>query len=180
MTIGERIQVARKKKGMKQSELAEILGVAVITIGQYERDKREPRLDQLRAIADALNVPLSFLTEEPHKIEIPLDDYTTRLPSDKELERMSSVEKEYYHLRLLADTLPDELKKKLTDSYDKLNKLGKVEAVRRSLELTKLSQYTEPDPNNKPIVITIVPTTTTTDPVVNPDAPIDTSGDDHT
>lgn len=64
MTVGERIQTARKKAGMKQSELAEKLGVAVITIGQYERNKRQPRIEQLRAIADALEVPLFYFTGE--------------------------------------------------------------------------------------------------------------------
>lgn len=61
MTIGERIQEARKQAGLKQAELAEKLGVAVITIGQYERDKRQPRLEQLQAIAAALDIPLPEL-----------------------------------------------------------------------------------------------------------------------
>lgn len=54
--IGERIQTARKNAGMKQSELAEKLDVAVITIGQYERGKRRPRYEQLQRIAVALGV----------------------------------------------------------------------------------------------------------------------------
>lgn len=61
MTIGERIKAARNKAGLKQSDLAEKLGVAVITIGQYERDKRQPRLEQLQAIAAALDVPMPEL-----------------------------------------------------------------------------------------------------------------------
>ena len=61
MTIGERIQTARKKAGMKQADLAEALGVAVVTIGQYERDKRQPRLEQFKAIASALDVDVNWL-----------------------------------------------------------------------------------------------------------------------
>lgn len=61
MTIGERIQEARKQAGMKQSELAEKLGIATITIGQYERDKRQPRIEQLQRIADALGIGVSYL-----------------------------------------------------------------------------------------------------------------------
>lgn len=61
MSIGERIKEARKKAGLKQSELAEKLGVAVITIGQYERGVRQPRLEQFQRIAAALNVDVNWL-----------------------------------------------------------------------------------------------------------------------
>lgn len=61
MTVGKRIQEARKNAGMKQSDLAEKLGVAVITIGQYERGKRQPNLGQLQRIATALDVPVPEL-----------------------------------------------------------------------------------------------------------------------
>lgn len=61
MDVGKRIQEARKKAGMKQSDLAERLGVAVITIGQYERGKRQPRIEQLKSIASALNVDVNWL-----------------------------------------------------------------------------------------------------------------------
>lgn len=61
MTVGERIQAARKKAGMKQSDLAEKLGVAVITIGQYERGKRQPRIEQLKRVASALDVDVNWL-----------------------------------------------------------------------------------------------------------------------
>lgn len=63
MSTGERIKAARNKAGLKQSELAEKLGVAVITIGQYERGKRQPRLEQLRRIAIALGTTVSELVE---------------------------------------------------------------------------------------------------------------------
>lgn len=50
---------------MKQSDLAQKIGVAVITIGQYERGKREPSLETLQSIADALDVPVkSFFSDE--------------------------------------------------------------------------------------------------------------------
>lgn len=68
MTVGERIQEARKKAGMKQSDLAEKLGVAVITIGQYERGKREPSLKQLIRIAAVLGVSwYSLVTEDERR-----------------------------------------------------------------------------------------------------------------
>lgn len=61
MTVGGQIKKARKKAGLKQSELAEKLGVAVVTIGQYERNQRQPRYDQLQRIAAALGTTVSNL-----------------------------------------------------------------------------------------------------------------------
>lgn len=150
MTMGERIQIARKKAGMKQSDLAQKLGVAVVTIGQYERGKREPRFEQLRAIAEALGISISELTGEPIRIDVPMPEYAVQMPTKEQLNRMSEVERDYYYLRLLADTAPDELRKKHIENYDKLNKLGKVEAVRRNIELTRLKQYTAPDQRQPP------------------------------
>ena len=149
MTIGQRVQAARREKGLTQKELATKLGLATGSIQQYELGKRQPRLEQLQAIAAALGVSISYLTGEPVKLDISMPNYPLRMPTKEEIDRMAPAEQEYYYLRLLADTAPDSLRKKLTGSYEKLNKLGQVEAVRRIQELSKLSEYTEPDPNNR-------------------------------
>lgn len=146
MTVGERIQKARKQAGMKQSDLAEKLGIATITIGQYERDKRQPRLEQLEAIAKALGVSTAYLTGEIKTLQIPMPEYPLHMPSEDQVDQMAQTEKEYYRLRLLADTAPEALKKQYVDNYDGLNKLGKVEAVIRTSELTRLHEYTDHDP----------------------------------
>lgn len=65
MTIGERIKQARKKKGITQKELAEAVGVAEVTIRQYEADKYSPKYDKMVKIAEALNIPVSDLLGEP-------------------------------------------------------------------------------------------------------------------
>lgn len=54
--FGERIKAARLDAGLNQKALAEKAGVATITIQQYERGVREPRLKQLARIAKALNM----------------------------------------------------------------------------------------------------------------------------
>ena len=56
MTPGEWIKYERKKAGITQSELAARIGVTSATITRYEKGQREPRLDQLQKIAEALNV----------------------------------------------------------------------------------------------------------------------------
>ena len=56
MTIGQSIQKKRKSLGMTQKELAEKVGVATITIQQYERNVREPKFEIVKRIAKALGV----------------------------------------------------------------------------------------------------------------------------
>lgn len=57
MTIGEKIRQVRKGLGLTQEQLAKKCGVATITIRQYETGKREPRYEQIRIIARAMNIP---------------------------------------------------------------------------------------------------------------------------
>lgn len=62
MTIGESIRKARNDMGLTQSELARRVGLATVTIRQYENGSREPRLDTIKQIATALDVqPEYFL-----------------------------------------------------------------------------------------------------------------------
>lgn len=61
MNVGERIQEARKQAGLTQKELAQKLGLATGTIQQYELDKRQPRIEQLKEISSVLNVTLGYL-----------------------------------------------------------------------------------------------------------------------
>ena len=46
MTLGKRIQLARKAKGFTQKQLAEAINAATGTIQQYELDKRQPRMEK--------------------------------------------------------------------------------------------------------------------------------------
>ncbi len=65
MNLGSNIQKYRKKAGLTQKELAEILDVAVGTIQQYELGKRQPRLETIDKIASALGVsPYEMIGEE--------------------------------------------------------------------------------------------------------------------
>lgn len=64
MTIGEKIQTARKKAGLTQKKLGELCGVVTGTIQQYELNKRQPKIEQLQKIASALNVPVSAFIDE--------------------------------------------------------------------------------------------------------------------
>lgn len=56
MTLGEKIKQFRLNKGLKQSDLAIITGISRISIGYYERNDRQPGIEQVEKIAAALDV----------------------------------------------------------------------------------------------------------------------------
>jgi len=55
MTLGENIKSIRKKRGIKQSELASKLEVTVRTIQNYESGNREPNMETLIKICNILD-----------------------------------------------------------------------------------------------------------------------------
>ena len=63
MTVGEKIRKIRKKKKMTQNALAELTGLAAITIRQYEANKYIPKIENLSKIAHALDTSLSEFLE---------------------------------------------------------------------------------------------------------------------
>ena len=60
-TLGVDLRALRKSRGVTLSDLAETLGRSVGWLSQVERDKSEPSINDLRAIAAALDVPISML-----------------------------------------------------------------------------------------------------------------------
>ena len=67
LTFGERLRKARKSKGITQAELAEAIGVHEMTIRRWETDKRSPRIEEIRALASFLEIPVDFLMGESEK-----------------------------------------------------------------------------------------------------------------
>ena len=61
---GELIKLARKGKGLTQKQLSEKTGLAVVTIQQYERNLRQPKLENIKNQAALLrSSSTSFLRE---------------------------------------------------------------------------------------------------------------------
>ncbi|MGN7299750.1 helix-turn-helix domain-containing protein [Ferdinandcohnia sp. SAFN-114] len=58
---GERIRQLRKEKGLSLKELADDLGIAFTTLGNYEREEREPNFNTFEQIADYFGVSIDFL-----------------------------------------------------------------------------------------------------------------------
>lgn len=159
MTIGKQIQAARKKAGFTQAQLAKECEVATITIQQYERDKREPKLDMIIKIADALSVPTWQLLGGENA-----DNDTVSFElSDEQLSLISAlglnIEEGYFFdpkspeadaLMEVVLGLTDEQKttQKMLDAFRKLNIWGQKKAIERVEELTEIPKYKKEPPQD--------------------------------
>ena len=63
--FGERLKKLRKKAGMTQEKLADLIGVHETTIRRWENQGDNPKLGEMKALAKALNVPESDLLNDP-------------------------------------------------------------------------------------------------------------------
>ena len=84
--LGARIQDIRKRKNLKQSELAEIIGIDAKHMSKLECGRSYPSFDLLDKIAQALNSTPSELLDTEHLIDKNslIDKITGRLKTSKE------------------------------------------------------------------------------------------------
>lgn len=55
-TFSNRLRALRKSKGLNQTQLAEKIGVSLLTVFRWEKGERTPRIEEVKALAKALNV----------------------------------------------------------------------------------------------------------------------------
>ena len=72
--LGQRLRELRKRAGLTQEKLAEMLDVSYMTIRRWESEKIIPRMDEVKQLAEALNVSKSELLNGPSdgKVKITL------------------------------------------------------------------------------------------------------------
>lgn len=64
MNIGENIRRIRKEKGWTMKKLGEEIGISEQGIGNYERGDREPNIETIKKISEALDVPIQEIIGE--------------------------------------------------------------------------------------------------------------------
>lgn len=123
MTIGENIRQARKKAGLTQRQLAEKSGVATITLQQYERGVREPKLDTIAKIARAMNLFASDLIsgDQWQNVDMTFTDTT---------ERYGQETPQYY---------------RMIEAFSTLNHTGAEKAAVAVEDLSKVPEYRRED-----------------------------------
>ena len=72
MIIGSRLKKARKKMGLTQEQLGSLIGVKKATICSYEKETRNPTIDNIIELIYALGVSADYLlgTDKIIKTEV--------------------------------------------------------------------------------------------------------------
>ena len=131
-TYGSRIKAARESANLTQEGLGQKLGVTGVTIMRYEKNQREPRQDQFKRLAAALNVDVNWL----------MNGYTL---AQRDQAFRDFVKKRFSEVEVWKTGL-DEIGQDLW----KLNDEGQVEAVKRVKELTEIPRYQVQEPPTAP------------------------------
>lgn len=166
MTTGQLIKEARERAGLTQDELGKKIGVTGVAVMRYEKGQRQPRIEQLRAIAAALGVPIAQLLppdnywedadgnghtepmEPPKKAhpKAPVFKYgpvsshamLTIHPDENTEEGRRFIEAEKELVKIALSTTP---KDRIDAALDRLNDEGQEKAAERVEELTEIPKY---------------------------------------
>lgn len=137
--IGDRIKNRRKELKFTLQEIADRVGVASSTIQRYESGRiSQLKLPVLESIAKAINVNPVWLMKEDAPMGTGISD------SDFIKNYNSEIENRTIHTTInlkdfkITPTKEDEL----LDNFNKLNSIGKDEAIKRIKELTFINNYT--------------------------------------
>ena len=68
MTFGEKLKDARKAAGLSQEQLAQKLSVSRSAVAKWESDKGMPDVNNLKAMAQLLNISVDYLLDEDEKL----------------------------------------------------------------------------------------------------------------
>ena len=69
MTLGEKIKEARKQCGLSQEQLAEKMAVSRSAVAKWEANNGLPDVDNLKALAQLLNVSVDYLLDDGEVID---------------------------------------------------------------------------------------------------------------
>lgn len=138
MSLGDNIRELRVKKGLTQKQLADSCGIVDATIRTYELGKSNPKAKTVAKIAKALDVS----TAELYGV-----DWVPGIESQD-----SEMDSALYQSLLSGQngvlTIKEPDKVRLMVAFDKLNKTGQAEAIKRIEEMTQLPAYLRLTPDS--------------------------------
>ena len=124
------LTLARKRRGIKKKELAELIGISERSISAYEKGDQQPESQSLAKIANALDFPIEFfLNTDPEEL-------TPDIASFRSMTKMSARQRDIaLGAGSIALMLNEWIESKFNLPAHNLPDLG-----RESGQLTKLSQ----------------------------------------
>lgn len=136
MDIGEKIKHLRTEKGITQKELANRLGTSQQNLAQYENGKRNPKLETVRKMADALGVYISDLIVDWNQYSP--SEYAQDIMNDITQGALNSAEEAVSSGKKVLNDVKETC---IISDFRKLNKNGQDKAIEQVELLTKIPEY---------------------------------------
>ncbi len=136
MQTGDLIKKARTNAGVTQAELAERLGITPQAVSQYERGIKNPKLETIRRIAEALGVLVPDLYPEGMQA-MPILDWM----ESKGIPIVSGPSEAYWESLKQTKAEQNSKEEQLLNHFRTLNDNGQNVAVERVQELTEIPRY---------------------------------------
>lgn len=96
-SVGEQIKKARQAAGLTQVELGEKIGFSAMGLSYLENGQRKAKIEDLKNIADALQISITYLLEPVAKIPVTYSSMTyqrsTSETSEKQKEFQEATKK---------------------------------------------------------------------------------------
>lgn len=149
MTTGERIKEARKRAGLTQKELADKLGISYVGISQWENNQRNPKLETLQRIADALGVDVETIGGVSWK-EVTLShnvyDFLREKLGYKDGAQEINVPDDLYIKLIRANNVYEQ---RILIAFSRLNLQGQQAAATHLEELAEIPKYQKTPPQDE-------------------------------
>lgn len=139
MQTGDLIKKARINAGMTQAELAERLGITPQAVSQYERGIKNPKLETVRRISEALGVLVPDLYPEGMQA-MPILDWM----ESKGIPIVSGPGEAYWESLKQTKAEQNSKEEQLLNHFRTLNDNGQTVAVERVQELAQIPAYQRP------------------------------------
>ncbi len=94
MTFGERLVKSREAAGYNQKQLAEALGITPTRLNYWEKDKRQPDVEMIKALSMALNVSADYLIDNISETKNPPSSPDEEFDADTLMNLFSSLSAE--------------------------------------------------------------------------------------
>lgn len=94
-TFGERLKSLRKERGIRQVDLAEIMGVTKGTVAKWEQDVRRPDFDTMNNLCREFDVTLGWINgEDVGRTPVePTDEFLAESAMEDEAEMLTHMAK---------------------------------------------------------------------------------------
>lgn len=126
MKLGDKIKSKRKERGLSQEELANKCGLNRNSIYKYEKNETIPKLDQIKKIAKALDVPVNDLTD--------LNTFDAKYNKDGQLAEEVKI------FETISKTFGENASA-LVNDFNRLNEVGQAKASEYVADLTEQKKY---------------------------------------